>query len=168
MTNEDPKSSNSTINSLSAPSTTATNEGPESNNPAPDLNQFAEKAGPLLPNLLYPSESDEPLELTTCYLKQAEPLTVSQIKDWQMLPPSVYVEEIPEADFWEPVTTQQDWYEEEERKRTATFQAVKAVVEQTLTARQVFRVGETEMDVFLLGRQEQGDRAGLKTKVVQT
>jgi hypothetical protein len=129
---------------------------------------FAEKAGPLLPDLLYPSESDEPLALTTCYLKQAEPLTVSQIKDWQMLPPSVYVEEMPEADFWEPVTTQQTWYEEEEKKRTATFRALKEVVEQALTVRQVFRVGETEMDVYLLGRQESGDRAGLKTKVVQT
>ncbi len=168
MTNEDPKSSNSTINALSAPGTTAPNEAPESSNPAPELNQFAEKAGPLLPDLLYPSESDEPLELTTCYLKQAEPLTVSQIKDWQMLPPSVYVEEIPEADFWEPVTTQQDWYEAEEKTRATNFQQLKDVVEQALTGRQVFRVGETEMEVYLLGRQESGDRAGIKTKVVQT
>lgn len=145
-----------------------TNEDQKSSNSTPEINQFADKAGPLLPDLLYPSESDEPLELTTCYLNQAEPLTVSQIKDWQMLPPSVYVEEIPETDFWEPVTTQQDWYEEEEKKRTATFQALKAVVEQALTVRQMFRVGETEKDVYLLGRQENGDRAGLKTKVVQT
>ena len=137
-----------------------TNEDPKSSNSTPEITQFAGKAGPLLPDLLYPSESDEPLELTTCYLKQAEPLTVSQIKDWQMLPPSVYVEEIPEADFWEPVATQQEWYEEEEKKRTATFQALKDVVEQELTGRQVFRVGETEMDVYLLGRQESGDRAG--------
>jgi hypothetical protein len=78
------------------------------------------------------------------------------------------VEEMPEADFWEPVTTQQEWYEEEEKKRTATFQALKEVVDQTLTVRQVFRVGETEMDVYLLGRQESGDRVGIRTKVVQT
>ncbi|WP_020606241.1 nuclease A inhibitor family protein [Spirosoma spitsbergense] len=145
-----------------------TNEDQKSSNPTPELTQFTEKASSLLPDLLYPSESDEPLELTTCYLKQAEPLTVSQIKDWQMLPPAVYVEEISEADFWEPVTTQQEWYEEEEKKRTATFQALKEVVDQTLTVRQVFRVGETEMDVYLLGRQESGDRVGIRTKVVQT
>lgn len=145
-----------------------TNEDQKSSNPTPEITQFAEKSGPLLPDLLYPSESDEPLELTTCYLNQAEPLTVSQIKDWLMLPPSVYVEETPEADFWEPVTTTQEWYEEEEKKRTATFQALKEVVEQALTVRQVFRVDETEMDVYLLGRQESGDRAGIKTKIVQT
>ena len=145
-----------------------TNEEQKSSNPTPEVTPFAEKASPLLPDLLYPSESDEPLELTACYLKQTEPLTVSQIKDWQMLPPSVYVEEIPEADFWEPVTTQQEWYEEEEKKRTATFQALKEVVEQALTVRQVFRVGDAEKDVYLLGLQEGSDRAGLKTKVVQT
>ncbi|WP_018621489.1 nuclease A inhibitor family protein [Spirosoma luteum] len=168
MTNEDPKSSNSTTDSESAPITAVHNEDQQNSNSTPELNQFAEKAAPLLPDLLYPSESDEPLELTTCYLKQAEPLTVSHIKDWQMLPPSVYVEEIPEADFWEPVTTQQEWYEEAEKIRAAKFQQLKYVVEQALTVRQVFRVGETEMDVYLLGRQESGDRAGLKTKVVQT
>lgn len=168
MTNEDPKSSDSAINSASAPIPTGTNADPESTNLTPEHSQFAEKAGPLLPDLLYPSESDEPIELTTCYLKQAEPLTVSQIKDWQMLPPSVYVEEITEADFWEPVTTQQDWYEEEEKSRTTKFQQLKEVVEQALTGRQVFRVGETEMDVYLLGLPETGDRAGLKTKVVRT
>ena len=139
-----------------------TNEDTNPIEPSLKSEPFAEKAGPLLPDLLYPSESDEPLELTTCYLKQTEPLTVSQIKDWQMLPPSVYVEEIPEADFWEPVTTQQEWFEAEEKKRTAAFQALKEVVEQALTVRQVFRVGETEKDVYLLGRQEQRRPGGNK------
>lgn len=123
---------------------------------------------PLLTDLLYPSESDESVTFVTCYLKQAEPLTDVQIKDWQMLPPSVYVEEILEADFWEPVTTDQDWYNDDEKKRTATFQQLKQIMETELSVRQVFRVGETEMDLFLLGRQSTGERAGLQTKIVQT
>lgn len=145
-----------------------TNEVPKSSDPAAENNSFSDQISPLLTDLLYPSESDEPLEPVTCYLKQAEPLTVSQIKDWQMLPPSVYVEEIPEADFWEPVTTEQDWYGDEEKKRTATFQELKKRIEKELTVRQVFRVGESEMDVYLLGRQANGERVGIKTKVVFT
>ena len=70
-----------------------TNDEPKSSGPAPDATPFSEKFTPLLMDLRYPSESDEPLEPVTCYLDQEEPLTVSQIKDWQMLPPSVYVEE---------------------------------------------------------------------------
>lgn len=140
-------------------------------NEQPEKKQlFEQLVAPLLTDLYYPSESDESLEPVTCYLKQAEPLTVSQIKDWQMLPPSIYVEEMPEDEFWEPVITDEDWYGEEEKARTAKFQALKQLVEQELSVRQVFRVGESEIDVFLLGRQsdKEGERAGIKTKIIQT
>ena len=142
----------------------------ERNDQPGEKQTFEQIITPLLADLYYPSESDEPLETVTCYLKQAEPLTVSQIKDWQMLPPSIYVEEMPEESFWEPVITDEDWYGEEEKARTTKFQALKQLLEQKLTVRQVFRVGESEMDVFLLGRlpDEEGERAGLKTKIVQT
>ena len=145
-----------------------TNEEPKSSGTSTENKSFSDQINPLLTDLLYPSESDEPLEVVTCYLKQAEPLTVSQIKDWQMLPPSVYVEEIPESDFWEPVTTEQNWYEEEEKARTKKFQELKQFLENQLAVRQVFRVGESEMDVYLLGRQTDGERAGIRTTIVQT
>lgn len=145
-----------------------TNETPKSSEPTAENNLFIDAAKPLLTDLLYPSESDEPIEVVTCYLKQADSLTVSQIKDWQMLPPSIYVEEIPEADFWEPVVTEQDWYGDEEKARTAAFQKLNELITSSLTVRQVFRVGESEMEVFLLGRQAGGDRVGVKTKIVQT
>ena len=145
-----------------------TNEQPTGSDSAVEKNPLTDQINPLLTDLFYPSESDEPLEFVTCYLKQAEPLTVSQVKDWQMLPPSIYVDEMPESEFWEPVVTEQDWYGDEEKKRTARFQTLKTLMENELTTRQVFRVGESEIDVYLLGRQADGTRAGIKTKIVQT
>ncbi len=145
-----------------------TNEAPESSGLPPEIPSFADQVNPLLTGLLYPSESDEPLEAVTCYLKQEEPLTVSQIKDWQMLPPSVYVEEMSEAALWEPVLTEQDWHGDEEKARTAQFQQLKTFLDSQLTAQQIFRVGEYEIDVYLLGRLPTGERAGLKTKIVET
>lgn len=123
---------------------------------------------PLLDGLLYPSESDEPVTSVTCYLTQDTPLTVSQIKDWQMLPPAIYVDEMPLDDFWSPVISEQDWYGDDEKKRTAGFKAVKALLDAQLSAQQVFRVGETERTVYLLGRTTDGTRAGLQTLIVQT
>ncbi len=145
-----------------------TNEGLKRSDQPSEIVSISDKVTPLLTDLFYPSESDEPVAFMTCYLNQAEPLTVSQIKDWLMLPPSVYVEESPEGDFWEPVTTQQEWHGDEEIKRTAQFQELKQLLEQELTVRQVFRSGETEIDVYLLGRQANGERVGIKTKIVQT
>ena len=153
-----------------------TTESPESNvpetstTPQPELETrpFAQQITPLLADLLYPSESDEPIEFVETYLRMAEPLTVSHIKDWLMLPPSNYVEEITEAEFWEPVVTVEDWFEEEEKARTAQYQTLKTTLETTLTERQVFRVGQTEIDVYLLGKPTEGPRVGLKTRVVET
>lgn len=128
---------------------------------------MADQINPLLTDLLYPSESDEPVEWTTCPLTTDGPLTVSQVKDWLILPPAVFVEERPEADFWQPVTVTEDWYGDEEKTRTANFEQLKELL-QSLTDRQVFRAGDTEIGLYLLGRLPDGSRAGLKTMVVET
>lgn len=146
-----------------------TSEDPAPSDPAANDTSFPDHINPLLAGLFYPSESDEPIEPVTGDLRQAEPLTNSQLKDWLGLPPSVPVAEVPEAYFWEPVVTEeQDWYGDEERAVAARFQQLKKVLEDELTVRQVFHVGETEIDVYLLGRRVDGTRAGIKTKIVQT
>lgn len=144
------------------------NEGSDNRDQRTKTASLNDKLTPLLTDLFYPSESDEPVEFITCYLKQAEPLLVTQIQQWLMVPPEVYVEEVPEAEFWAPVTTGEDWYGEEEKERTARFGQLKQLLETELTDRQVFRVGAVEVDVYLLGRTANGERAGLKTRVVET
>lgn len=145
-----------------------TNTDAERNDSPADETPFEQTITPLLTDLFYPSESDEPLEPVTCYLDQPEPLTVSQIKDWQMLPPAVYVEERPETEFWEPVIIEQDWYGDDENARTADFWKLHEFITSRLTNRQVFFVGQSEIDVYLLGQLPTGKRAGFKTKIVQT
>ena len=125
------------------------------------------QANAMLTDLLYPSESDEPVTWVTCYLGQPEPLIVSQITDWLMLPPGVLVEERPEADFWR-VAVLEDWYDEEQKKRAEQFQRVKQFLDSQLTDRQFFRVGQVEIELYLLGKTPEGKRAGLKTKVIET
>lgn len=144
------------------------NEEPKSSDPTAASNPFSDQINPMLAHLFYPSESDEPIEPVTCYLEQTGPLTVSQIKDWLMLPPSVSVEEMAEGEFWEPVITQQDWYNDDETSRTTRFGQLKKRLEDELTGRQVFRVGESEIKVYLLGRQADGKRVGIRTTIVQT
>lgn len=151
-----------------SPLVSMTSDQPATPNQPTDSTSFTAQVQPLLPDLLYPSESDEPVEIVSCYLKQPEPLTVSQIKDWQMLTPSTFVEETTEEAFWKPVLTEQDWYGEEEKARTAAFQKLQQTLETSLTERQVFRAGETEIDIFLLGRLSSGERMGIKTRVVET
>lgn len=122
----------------------------------------------LLKDLYYPSESDEPLAYVNYPVPFEPPLTPGHVRDLILATPEIYVEEIPEAEFWEPVVTNQDWYGEEEKNRTARFTELRQQLETVLTDRQGFRVGEIEVGLYLLGRKADGFWAGLKTTVVET
>jgi hypothetical protein len=161
------KKSHTSNTSASKPDAPKTN--PVSESGQDQVQSALEQAiNPLLTDLLYPSESDEPLCFVACYLKQEIPLTGSQIEEWLMLPPAVFVEEVPEARFWDPVTKDEEWHGDEEKKRSEAFRHLQQELEKHLTTRQVFRVGTIEIDVYLLGRTPEGSRAGVKTKVVET
>lgn len=151
--------------STTAASAAQASPEPTAGKPLTSLNEAIE---PLSTDLLYPSESDEPVTFVTCYLAQEAPLTEVQIKEWQMVPPSVYVEEGSVDDFWAPVLTNEDWYGDDEKKRTASFQKLKAILDAQLTGQQVFRQGKTEITVYLLGRLADGTRAGIQTTVVES
>ncbi|GAB3339100.1 hypothetical protein GCM10027299_51770 [Larkinella ripae] len=121
-----------------------------------------------LNDLYYPSESDKPVEYVEYTIDFEAPLTTTQVRDWLLITTEVYIEEIPEEAFWEPVTTDQEWYDDEEKQRTARFIALRQKIDQFLTSRQVFRVGDGEVGLYLLGRKTDGCWAGLKTLVVET
>jgi hypothetical protein len=122
----------------------------------------------LLTDLFYPGESDEPIDYLDFTIDFEPPLTVSQVKDLLLIMPRIYVEEIPEDGFWEPVVTDQAWYVEEEKVRTTRFIELQKTIQAALSDRQVFRIGENEVDLYLLGRKADGCWAGLKTLVVDT
>lgn len=129
---------------------------------------FRAQITPLLTDLLYPSESDEPIEVIETDVPGNEPLTIDLVKNWLKLSASVSVDEQPEADFWSPVITIEDWFGENEKVSANRFEQLKATVECLLTDRHVFRVGETEIATYLLGKPAGGPFTGLKTLVVET
>jgi hypothetical protein len=134
----------------------------------PDLNPSRPFPSELLTDLYYPSESDEPIAYVDYSIEAPAPLTSDQLHQYLGIDPETRVEEMPEADFWQPLISEEDWYGDEERARTAQSRKVQEAIHQCLTNRQVFRVGETEVDVYLLGQQPNGHWAGLKTNVVET
>lgn len=122
----------------------------------------------LLPNLLYPSESDESLEWIDIAQTQPSPLTINNLLVYLSIPLDTFVEEITAESFWTPVTTIEEWYEEEERQTVAQFLQLKSLLETHLKNFQAFRVGQTEIDLYLLGQTANDQWAGLKTKVIET
>lgn len=70
--------------------------------------------------------------------------------------------------FFGNYTDEQDWWGEEERAVAKKFQALVGFLKASLKEIKVYRVGDVEADVYVVGKTESGDFAGVKTKIVET
>ena len=116
--------------------------------------------------LMYSSESEYPFEVlcwegTSC----ANPETVKQKTNHS---PEVPVKIVAVDDFFQRATTEEDWYGDEEKATTAKFQALVETLKTKLKNLQVYRLGEVEIDVYIVGETPTGELVGLSTKVVET
>lgn len=117
--------------------------------------------------LLYQSESDEPF--ATFEWKKAEgELTGPQVLKRLRKPAKTPVEEVPLKDFFEPLTSEQDWHGPAEKATVKKYKNLSKVVRKVLADAKVFRVGKTQVDVYVAGTTHEGDWAGLKTTAVET
>ena len=113
--------------------------------------------------LLFPSESDYPLEAVRW---RAATLTTETILTRSHKPADTSIEAIALEEFFALVTTDQDWFEDEDREIAQRFRDLQAAIA-TLENVQVFRVGKIEIDIYIVGAIGT-DVVGLKTTVVET
>ncbi len=78
------------------------------------------------------------------------------------------VRELDFDSFFSNATQEQDWQDEEARARAKRFQALVEFLKSNLKDVKVYRAGGVEADVYVVGKTETGDFAGVKTKVVET
>lgn len=119
-------------------------------------------------DLLYPSESDYPFEYFEWDLSDSNPLSSAQIRRFTDRGADTPVKEMPIESFFGKLTEGKDWYGEEEKKTTEQFAALHDKLRQLLAELCVFKVGEIESDVYIVGKTPSGKWAGLKTKSVET
>ncbi|MGK7950260.1 MAG: nuclease A inhibitor family protein [Xenococcaceae cyanobacterium] len=77
--------------------------------------------------------------------------------------------EVRELDrFFARVTEEKDWYEEEEIAECKRYRELVKLLKTHLTDIKVYRVGEVEVNCYVLGQTESGSIAGLSTMMVET
>ena len=115
--------------------------------------------------LLWHSESDYPFE--TVYWEN-----VSDIKSLQLLltncTSETTIETLDKDSFFKRVTEEKDWYNDEEMTECKRYQELVNLLQTHLTDIKVYRVGEVEVNCYILGKTEQGAIAGLFTISVET
>jgi Nuclease A inhibitor-like protein len=116
-------------------------------------------------DLLWSSESDYPFEIVTWPLG-TELIPTALFKDLPDADRSI--ETMTVADLFAPVLTIEDWYEAEELAQVNRYTDLIHAIESNLIDLQVFRVGEVEIAIYIVGKTPDGDLVGLKTYVVET
>ncbi|HEV7348573.1 nuclease A inhibitor family protein [Telluribacter sp.] len=123
---------------------------------------------PLLVELYYPSESDEPVEFVSVETRVPTPLSPESFVSLFAISSGVEIKEAEPEKFWSAVTVYQDWYLEEEVQRTRQFVELKARLEKDLAHLQYFRVGEITIAAYVVGTSSEGRVEGIKTALVET
>lgn len=122
---------------------------------------------PLIEGLLYPSESDEPIEFLTWERPADISLPLGEVSGLVGLSQRMEVTECDPFLFWEPVTIWHPWYGPDERERTGRFEQLRDLLESRLSSIRYFEIGKTETTLLLTGLDD-GQLCGIKTMAVRT
>ncbi len=116
-------------------------------------------------DLLWSSESDYPFEIVSWEL--GIELTPSDLFS-NIYDTDLAIKSITLTDLFEPVLTIEDWYEQAELELVDRYTHLLDSINNNLSEVQVFRVGEVEIDIYIIGKTPTGDIVGLKTRSVET
>ncbi len=116
-------------------------------------------------DLLWSSESDYPFEVVTWEL--GIELTPSDLFS-NIYDTDLAIKSITLIDLFEPVLTIEDWYEQAELDLVDRYTNLLDLINTNLSEVQVFRVGEVEIDIYIIGKTPTGDIIGLKTRSIET
>lgn len=70
--------------------------------------------------------------------------------------------------FFERMTGKREWHSIKDRKNAEGFKKLKALLEAELDGLRVCKIGEVQIDIFVVGCDKEGKFAGVKMKAVET
>jgi hypothetical protein len=127
--------------------------------------EIVERLGEATRGLTYMSESDYPFEVFNW--GQAEP-TPEFLRRQGGAGADAPVETRTADEFFRASTSEPDWKGAEELALAKRFQALRRLLEESLSDLKVFRVGTVNMPVYVAGRAASGSWLGVSTRAVET
>lgn len=118
-------------------------------------------------DLYYMSEADEPFEAFHWQREQGSP-RAARVRALAGQGPNVRVDEMELVKFFDALTKQEDWFDEEERLTAERYARLRQFIEERLPGARVFWVNGPEIEIYIVGGTDEGGWAGVKTKAVET
>lgn len=147
--------------SLAASTRTASPADPES---------LVQKIAAAVADLVWVSETDAPFDVvrwSDSFGESTQVPSQEQVLQQVQLPPETPVEMIDLETFLAP-TAPQPWHSEAEQAIAVRFQTLGNLLHETLEEIQVFRCGEIELEIYIVGHTPKGHWIALHTSAVET
>ena len=119
-------------------------------------------------DLMYPSESDEKIEYFEMELSTDERLSLVNFRMYNGIRPEIEIEEMDFEKFFAPLIKIEDWFGDDEKKWANDSLKLKQLITDKLKDIKIYKVGKTEVEVYLFGKSEDCKWEGLKTKLIET
>ena len=117
--------------------------------------------------LLFRSEADHPLR--PFVWPGDEPFSLERLLELRNYPPGTPVETFDVAQFFRhAVAAPAEPHDPAAHRSARRFRALVSTLKKNLEAITVYKIGEIEIDVYIIGRTCDGRYVGLSTKVVET
>lgn len=120
----------------------------------------------LTKDLIYISETDA--EIVPFVLGKAEMATARVLLEQLGRPSNTPVESVDPEAFFARLTGIKDWYGPRELQRAKRFAELKRFLEAELSELKVFKIGNIQIDIYIVGADKEGRLAGVRTKAVET
>lgn len=127
--------------------------------------EIVEKLKEASTGLLMMSESDSPFEVVQWSgAAPATPEKILQLTGSQNLPI-----EVVELDyFFRNCAFEQEWHNDQQKEEVKKYQTLVQMLKDTLSDINVYRVGQINIDAYIVGETQDGDLAGVATRLVET
>jgi hypothetical protein len=127
--------------------------------------EIVEKLKEASTGLLMMSESDYPFDVVQW--EGAAPAT--QEKILQLTGSQDQPVEVVDLDYlFRNCAFEQEWHNELQKKDVKKFQTLVQILKDHLSDINVYRVGQINIDAYIIGQTKDGDLAGVVTKLVET
>ncbi|MGJ5672038.1 MAG: nuclease A inhibitor family protein [Nostochopsis sp.] len=114
------------------------------------------------------SESEFCFESVHWKIAQQEPLTSNKILEFTDHSWDVPVEVVDVDYFFRNIAVEQEWHDEQQKENVKKYKKLVETIKSNLIDVQVYRIGRINIDVYIVGKTQSGNLAGLSTKLVET
>ena len=118
--------------------------------------------------LFFMSESDHPFETVGFKPEKPDATVEESLLKYLGLPPETAVEKQELTYFLRNQTRDLPEHGAEEKARAQKFRELEALLKKEIPDIAVYRIGQVQIDAYLLGKLPDGSMGGLKTKQVET